>query len=351
MTELKKIANASLWIIALLVMVASSGCEKQFLGQEPQADPENTLIALRDQFKAHYGLFKVKNIDWELLYQSAKTDLGENASPRQLYNAMISMLFPLNDAHVTLYPNVESGLPTWSSDLDANGRYVIDFFDLGVVRNRYCPQMQSKGVYDYGMIGKVGYLHIREFPNTGLNEQGKVLDQILSELQGALGIVIDVRDNSGGADPIAQYVAGKFAKVSSAYMKSRKKTGPAESDFSDWTTWTVSPKQASFTKPVALLTEKGTQSAAESFTLALTTQAHVRSFGGKTAGAFSDNILKELPNGWLVSLSVGDYRDQNGVSYEGTGLVPNVPLAANKAELIAGKDRVLEKAIEHLNTP
>ncbi|RZM30601.1 MAG: hypothetical protein EOO88_00110 [Pedobacter sp.] len=333
----------------LLLTVTFFGCEKTLLGEDPSRDAKSSLQAMYQQFDQHYGMFEVKNIDWDALYDAKKGTIGAQSTDRELYNAMIAMLSPLNDAHVTLYPAEQSGLATWSIDLNGEGVFVNDFFDLKVIKDHYIGQLKSTGPFDYGMFGKLGYLHIREFPDQKFSAHGKALDQIFSELKTAKGLILDIRDNAGGADPVAQYVAGRFASTQGPYMHVRKKNGAGKGKFSDWTTWEIQPTGETFTRPIALLTEKGTQSAAETFTLALKTQQHVRSFGGKTAGAFSDNILKELPNGWLISISVGDYRDKNRASHEGIGLLPDVPLSSSRAELVTGKDRVLEAAATYLN--
>jgi transcriptional regulator with XRE-family HTH domain len=75
---------------------------------------------------------------------------------------------------------------------------------------------------------------------------------------------------------------------------------------------------------------------------------HVTIIGDTTSGAFSDMIARELPNGWVYTISIGDWRDHNGISYEGIGFPPDIVIQ-NKAEDIAsGYDKVLERAIHEL---
>ena len=82
----------------------------------------------------------------------------------------------------------------------------------------------------------------------------------------------------------------------------------------------ISNSSFQYTKPVELLTTRWTASAGETFTWAIT--AHITQIGDTTSGGFSDVIARELPNGWLYFVSVGDFRNAEGKSEEGTGIVP-----------------------------
>jgi carboxyl-terminal processing protease len=70
--------------------------------------------------------------------------------------------------------------------------------------------------------------------------------------------------------------------------------------------------------------------------------------GDTTSGAFSDEMVTEMYNGWLYMLAVGDFRAANGLSYEGIGLAPDNVLVDTKAELDKGQDKLLEMAISKL---
>jgi C-terminal processing protease CtpA/Prc len=96
---------------------------------------------------------------------------------------------------------------------------------------------------------------------------------------------------------------------------------------------------------VVLLTNRTTQSAGETFTLAMRQITSVTQVGDTTYGIFSDNPQRELPNGWIFTVSTGDFRAADGRNYEGIGLAPQVLVQNRKAEVEAGQDKALEKAI------
>ncbi len=75
---------------------------------------------------------------------------------------------------------------------------------------------------------------------------------------------------------------------------------------------------------------------------------NVLHMGTKTAVAFSDVIAHQLPNGWIITVGVGDYRGSDGKSYEGIGITPKIIIANKKSDVLAGVDKALEMASEML---
>ena len=132
-------------------------------------------------------------------------------------------------------------------------------------------------------------------------------------------------------------------------MTTRKRNGPKHSDFTEPVSWYVEPGgETQFTKPIILLTSRFSQSAAETFALAMNELDHVKLLGDTTAGSYSDNPTTEMYNGWMFSFSVGDFRAADGKSYEGIGTAPDIWMVNSKEDLLQEKDRVLEKAIDLL---
>ena len=146
------------------------------------------------------------------------------------------------------------------------------------------------------------------------------MESAVKELSGADAIVVDIRDTGGGRDPESQLAAGFLISNPGLYMTSRKKSGPGRNEFSDAVEWYVNPEKDHLDKKIVLLTTRYTMSGAETFTLAMKTSDKVIQVGDTTGGAFSDNITREMYNGWIYTIAVGDYRDKNGVSYEGKGI-------------------------------
>ncbi len=272
-------------------------------------------------FDTHYGLFEAKKIDWAEIHTRFRSQVNETTTDEALYKVLTAMIVELNDNHVTLYPTTGT-LPAFPGGVlrYTNGKLIIekaqDDYDLAVIKNYVKDLKEVTGSIRYGHLSEtVGYINIGSHTDSKKTVE-KVMDQILKELSSTNSIVIDVRGDYGGHDAIAQYMAGNFTTVSKPYMTTRKKNGPGHGDFTKPIQWYAQPRgHYIYTKPVILLTSRFTQSAGETFTLAMKELDHVKVMGDTTAGGYSDNPTMELPNGWMVSLSIGDYRAVDGKSY------------------------------------
>lgn len=335
------------FILPFFITFALSSCQKTLLQPEVANDPVANFETLWKGYDEWYGLFEAKEINWQEIHDQYSDMITPQTPDADLKAIFHSMIDPLNDNHVFIItsanePRIESGIfDTLKIQTD---------FSMDVVTQNYVLDLKHFGAaIDYGTLpGNIGYLHPGDFiPSQKFYDDA--LDQILDELQDTKGLVIDIRDNPGGNDATAQWVAGRFATQQKLYMTVRKKSGPAHSDFTEPFEWLVQPTgKSQYTSPVILLTSRWTQSAGETFTLAMQQLNNVTQLGDYTSGAFSDNISRELPNGWFYFISIGDYRDASGNSLEGIGVKPDVKLVNTKEQTLSGIDKELEKAIELL---
>lgn len=198
----------------------------------------------------------------------------------------------------------------------------------------------------YGKLtGNIGYVFFVDLgQNPGFYE--KAMDDALTALADTKGLIVDVRNLGGGLDRSSQYVAGRFAQARQLFMTTRFRNGPKHTDFTAPTEWYVAPTgKHQYTKPVVLLTNRLTQSAGETFALAMNQNTTVTQLGNTTFGIFSNNPKRELPNGWIYSVSSGDFRAADGKSYEGIGVAPTIRVTNTKEDIAAGRDKVLEAAL------
>lgn len=328
-----------------------NGCEKTIIGTEEPDNPIQNFELVWKIFDEHYGMFEVKNIDWGKEYQLYRPLLNEHSSDADLYAVLTSMLKIFNDNHVTLH-TTDRHLPTFRSGILGNPPYSFqEDFNVDVIINSYVPNLKEEsGDISYGIIApyNIGYILIFRAEES-LSKTENTIDQIIEKLKDTKGIIVDIRPHSGGYDYLGQYIAGKFAASKKLYMTSKRKNGPAHTDFTETLNWYVEPTgESQYLKKVILITSRFTMSGAETFALAMKQNDQIKQLGDTTSGAFSDQITTEMYNGWLLSLSVGDYRAADGLSYEGIGLAPDYYIVATKAELDLGQDKPLELAIDKL---
>ena len=341
-TFLTKTLGLSL-IITLMV-----ACNDLTLGPEPANTPETNFDLLWQEFDRLYGQFETKNIDWNAAYARYRPLVKPGMSDNELFDVVSHMLGELNDGHVWLlkpgpdYRRYDSG-PTYPG-----GDFSLNVISKYVQEQKEISTVEGVNVLYGKLAGNVGYIY---FVNLGQSPHfyEKAMDQALAALADTKGIIVDVRNLDGGLDRSSQYVAGRFARERRLFMTTRFRNGPKHTDFTAPTEWYVAPTgRLQYTKPVYLLTNRLTQSAGETFTLAMNQIATVTQLGDTTFGIFSDNPKRELPNGWIYSVSPGDFRAADGKSYEGIGIAPKIRVVNTKEDIAAGKDIVLEAALKRL---
>lgn len=331
-----------------IVFLVLSACHKPIFTPAFPNDPIGNFEAFWREFDEVYGLFLVKNIDWDSVYQVYRPQIHGQSTDEELYQVLVKMLEILNDGHTGIVP-IGTDLPAYIGGYAGRIDTLHDF-DLETLKTNYLQDIQETDDFMlYGFLTEdIGYVHIY-----GFSDGEKTFDEacatVLEEFKQTKGLVIDIRGGYGGEDIAGKTIASHFTDQKRLYMTNRIKSGPDKYDFTEPEEWFVEPRgEFQYTKPVILLGHRLTISARETFQLAMMSLPHVTTLGDTTAGAFSNNILRELPNGWAYSMSIGDWRAADGKSYEGIGIPPDILVQNKRADLLEGKDLVLEKAIEKL---
>ena len=289
-----------------------------------------------------YALFDVKNIDWKLLYKIYRPKVTAKTTDEELFTIMSQMLGHLNDNHVVLRGMGKNFIAGILNELR------MEDFSKELISKIYVRNSKELvgGNFKYGWItNNIGYFHVQFFENQSASE--RAIDQIIDEFENAKGIIIDIRGNDGGDEPVENAVANRFADKKRLYIKSARRNGPEYDDFEPFKSWYIEPAgRFQFTKPVILITNRQTKSAAENFTLGMKTMPHVIHIGDYTSGVFADAIGKRLPNRWLFGCSFRKFVDRNGFCWEGIGVPPDLRIFNTKEDIMKNQDKVLEFALE-----
>jgi C-terminal processing protease CtpA/Prc len=331
------------------------------LGSEPDTGPEAILYSLWSDFDTMHAYldFRMshnkKYNDWYDVYYKVSENPNEPHGYRrqlqnylqnnqygtneQLFRYCASMLGELNDAHVSIRTPDSS----WYSV--GGGRGSIDGSIYEYLNGRGNDQYTN---FLYGTFKdepQIGYIYIKSFTNSSSKTGdtpiwAEKINDIVRSLSETKAIVLDVRCNGGGDPWAMEYISSRFAAKAKDYMKESVKNGPGHNDFTVPQIRMIKPAGTRYTKPIVLLTNEDSVSAAEWFTLALRTQDHIIHAGTTTHGAFSGRVDRSLVNGWIYRISPYRITDMGGNCYEGIGISPN------KQYIKEGSDRdQLEYAI------
>jgi carboxyl-terminal processing protease len=336
-------------IVTLLITLFSLvACDDMLLGKKEQNDPVNNFDVLWNDVDKMYGGFANKNINWDSLHDVFSPLITNNSSDTELYHTLAGLLDHLDDNHVSLIP-MNTGLPVYHSGIVGRMKTFSDF-RLSAIADNYADELKSySGTILYGTLKEnVGYILLAGMEE-GIDTYEKAFDFMFEYFKNTDGIVIDIRNNPGGNDQESVYIAGRFATETKTGFKFRLKNGPEHNDFTPFYEYTIKPQgKTQYTKGVAVMTHRFTISAAETFAMAMSMYDHVTLVGDTTSGAFSDMTSRELPNGWVYTISIGDWRASDGTSYEGKGLPPDIVVQNDSTDIANGRDEALEKAISIL---
>ena len=316
-------------ISAALIFVLSS-C-RLFLGPDHDSSPMGIFSRIWHDFNETYALFdeRLESASWGDVYRTYSAHISPDMTNFELFQVCAEMINTLNDPHVSLMsPFSHSDFYNLNSDIRKP-------FDLESVRKELESGgvLTGDGMFLYGKFEKqprTGYLYIRDFINNsrvGLEltqEWAKEIDTITRKLQQETDfLVIDIRNNRGGFGSNMSYIANRFISEPRNYIKVSTKNGPGRNDFTAPLQFSIKPEGSRYSKPIVLLTNKWTASAAEWFAMALQTQDNVTHIGNTTNGAFSARTDRLLVNGWIYTMSIQKVTGTDGRRLEGVGISPN----------------------------
>ena len=335
--------------IAIILAGMLISCGETLLGPDVPGDPSGTFETLWSEFDHYYALFGVRRINWDSLGAAYRPRVAAVTDDQQLYGLLGSLLGNLDDAHVTLHTPYGSFVADREHD-DSSAVIEPGLILYNYMKGRF--DTAGEGRIQYGRIGdSIGYMRIATFQGPieiapGISEWARDIDHVIESLAGTRGMIIDVRNNDGGNTFNALHIASRFADAEHLYLTSQSRSGPGHDDFTEPLGRTVAPAgPLRYAGTVVLLTNGRSVSSAEWFTLAMTRFANVTVIGDTTAGSLSGRMERELPNGWRYSISVHKILTPEGISYEGTGIPPDIVVGTTRADIAASRDPILERAM------
>jgi carboxyl-terminal processing protease len=181
--------------------------------------------------------------------------------------------------------------------------------------------------------------------NVWMTAVDPLFQQAVDEFRKSDGIIVDLRGNPGGLAAMLMGISGHF-------IDERKPLGVMKTRDNELR-FPVNPRRVSatgervqpFAGPVAILLDGLSGSASECFAGGMQSLGRVRVFGQRSMGQALPALFTRLPNGDVLIHAYGDFVTADGTRLEGRGVVPDEPVAVDRAQLLAGRDRTLEAAL------
>ncbi len=196
---------------------------------------------------------------------------------------------------------------------------------------------------DYRMLdGNIAYIRLTSFSDETSGELNAALKELLA--QNPKGLILDLRYNAGGYLDTAVEVASEFLPDGvAAYEESADGTRE---------TFNVTGKGIATKIPMVILVNEWSASASELVAGALQDRGRAELVGTTTYGKGTvQNWIALLDNEGAIRVTIARWLTPNNRNVTGSGLTPDVQVEITDADVQAGVDSQLNKAVEILSQP
>lgn len=322
------------WLLFLTCLSGLTACIRE---EEYTNDPIGNFDQLWKIIDERYCFLDYKGIDWKKIGERKRKFIEPEMDDRDLFQVFSDMLYELQDGHVNLT----------STDNQTHFDFWLDsprnFSEATIESNYYLGQnYQQTAGFKYKILNdKVGYIYYEKF-SEGIDNND--LDRVFSYFSNCKGLIIDVRQNSGGNATNSAKIASRFTekKILTGYIC--HKTGPGHNDFSEpYAIYLEPAKGIRWQKKVAVLTNRHSYSATNDFVNHMRCLPNVTIVGDKTGGGSGMPFSSELPNGWTIRFSASPHFDKN-MNHIEWGIDPDVKVDINYKDEVNGFDTIIEEA-------
>lgn len=317
----------------------STGEKKDKAGRAEQKKlNERSYKELIKLLKDHYSYYDLRGIDWKALEKKRRSKIVAAASTRTWVKQVADMLSEAKDPHLWLTYKDQT-TPTYARKVKLN--FHMD--GVKVVLPSLAERNQC--VHAARTDDDIGYILITTLSSARKGELEQVQD-VLREYKDCKALIIDLRPNSGGAEPLAMPIAAWFIKGEKVYSKDVYRDPDAEGGFSEVLDRKIKGNDPPnrFDKPVAVLSGPGIMSSAESFLLMLKQGEKVTLVGASSYGSSGNPKPFKLPNDVEVFIPAWKDMMPDGSILEGKGVPPDVKVKARASEF-EDDDPVLKRAM------
>lgn len=333
-----RLINALSALTLLAITILSASCHRI---EEYADDPQGNFEALWTIIDEHYCFLDEKGIDWDAVHDTYARRIGPEMTREELFIVCADMLDELKDGHVNLSaPFNTSYYRKWWSD------YPQNFSERLIEESYFNFNYRQTGGMKFGILSEnIGYIYYSSFSNP-VGEGN--LDNVIYFLKNTQGLIIDVRDNGGGNLTVVDKLVSQFIDqtITAGYIC--HKTGPGHDDFSRPFAYTIEPAtgHVRWLKPVVVLTNRSTFSAANNFVSIMKSRKNTAIVGDITGGGSGMPFSSELPCGWGIRFSASPVYDAD-MNLTENGVEPsrNCRIDMNPAAEARGRDSIVDFAI------
>lgn len=328
-------------ILSAIAILVLSSCEKVLFEEDfASTNPHQNFEYLWNECNEKYAYFDLKEVDWNQVKSMYFNKIYQGMSEDSLFNVLGGMLKELKDDHANLISNFNTSF--YGVEYQAQ-----DNFDWRIIVDHYISQdyyLTSPFAHNFIANNEIGYIRLATFANPIKAES---LDFILDRYKDTKGLIIDLRENGGGAISNVFQILSRFVETETLVYYSRIKAGEEHNNFTAASSAYVQPYNGiRYTKDVIVLTDRGTYSSGSLLALSTKALPNVSLVGNTTGGGLGIPNGGQLPNGWTYRFSITQTLSLDKKPDYENGVPPDTLIQFDWNDL--EKDEILEMAINEL---
>ena len=205
------------------------------------------------------------------------------------------------------------------------------------------------------LSNNIGYLNINNFVDH--RDFKPYFDSIYPSILKTDGLIIDVRENFGGATQMTHYVLKHLTnnKIGTVNWKSPMhiaayKAWGLKQDWFEFEGQEIDgfKDRTIYTNPVNVIADESSFSGAEDFCFGFITMKRGKLIGRKTAGSTGSPLMFNLPGGALILICTKKDIFPDGTEFVGYGLEPDIEVNVTEEDIRNDNDELLNVAIKDI---
>jgi Peptidase family S41/Tricorn protease C1 domain len=301
---------------------------------------ETTFDQLWEAFDQKYAMFVLRpEVDWAKLREQYRPKALASKSTYEFAEVCADMLKNLRDLHIWLTV-AGADMPVFNRPRSANANPQACRAILG--------DLKREGRVVWAVTtNNIGYIAIYGWNDSKIpTECGEALEQ----MRDTRGLIVDVRLNGGGGEPLAGQFAGRFLEKEFVYAYSQFRNGPSHTNLTEKYERKVAPRGPwRYNRPVLLLIGQKCMSSNESFIGMMTGDPEVTTMGDHTCGSSGNPEIVRLPLDLTVSVPQWIDYLPDGTPLDERGFQPQIPFQPAPGAFEGNRDDLLGAAIARLS--
>lgn len=346
--------NTLIYTAILGLIFTLTSCEKVLMKPNPETNNEAIFSEYVTLVKEKYAMLDFKSVDIDQLATTVGAGVNENLTDIELFEKLGEITLALKDGHSNINIGAEEFIgydftEGYPKAFDKNilvDNYIGSSINPGM-KTLYDENNPAQAMVIYGKLiqdNQIAYMFI---PSWDANISDDQIETIFASFVNAKGLIIDIRQNTGGFPDLATKFASYLVGGDDVYTGfERFKTGPGEDEFSDSKMYLKQAKSdVRYNKPVAVLTDRFCYSASTTFLYSVNPLVNVTTIGQRSGGGSGSVADGYLANGWQWSLSTSEFIDHLG-NHLDNGIEPDLIVSLDT--LVITQDEIIERAILEL---